>query len=275
MVISKAMKTTTFMDLPQEIHDLIFKEVLAIPRHAHWKGSGLHVRFARFESPPIDRTKTPCGQHCPCRKLPLALLATCTRTRAAALRILLQSNRLVFEGHPQDHLSFLRHLGSAILYIRNLDFALYPENLEFQDLHPWKELIAYLQNLNLSQLTLSIDTAPCDMTYDNPECFRDDWKTVLEQYTRFIEMFKDLGTQGLKDFHVYLLAYGNYESEFESRVMGPQYKSSRIHHNERFLDYPHGDHPPDQTPSPPGVWNIWDKEQLSRRYRLRRGPVIH
>jgi hypothetical protein len=132
------------MDLPQKIHDCIVKEVLAIPRHAHWKGSGLYVRNAIFETPPIGEGSAPCGQHCSCRKLPLALLATSTKIRADAFRILLQSNCLVFVGNPEDHFSFLCNLGSAIIHICHIDFLLFPEKLESQDLHCWKELVVYL-----------------------------------------------------------------------------------------------------------------------------------
>jgi hypothetical protein len=239
----------SFSSLPQELRDeILSKTNLVVRDHPGRWGSGLLIRNGQITSATANNT---CihDPKCDCTEVPKALLSkTNPGLRRQALEVLLSCNLIVLDGDFSLSLEWLKEQGDLVRKIRALDLQIGVEqgeewNEEGSE-YPaeWQELITFIENnLNLSNLTLSIDHGLCYEYYEQRGVTEASLGNVLDAYRQIVKPLRPLGQKGLKEFYVFWACFHQNEAEAEKYVMGEAYApAGKVPHTKRNPYFPHG-----------------------------------
>ncbi|MCJ1385415.1 Endonuclease III-like protein 1 [Xylographa soralifera] len=200
------------------------------------------------------------SESCGCFIFPNAFFRVSHRFATEAREVFFSQNRFIFTGPPDGTLSFLRSQPPDMLHlIRKIDFQMSTSNVinwprpDDGGLRAWRIVVPFLaENLNLSNLSLSIDTGPAHDTYRNlfeldarRNDIRDFHQAVIEP------LQEDKRFRQLRSFHVFWALFNEDETDAERAVKGPDYDSARegkIPYSKRNPNFPHG------VPDPSLAW---------------------
>ena len=137
-----------------------------------------------------------------------------------------------------------------LLLIQAIDFEFGPEQVElWKDdrtaQSSWREMLIFLsQHLNISQLYLTIDAGSAFDIYCGWTLGIERSRDISEFYRSLIEPLEEIAAfRGLRQFHVFLAVFWDYETCAEKAVKGPGYdsaKDGKIPLTRRNPFFPHG-----------------------------------
>ena len=268
-----------FMKLPKEIRYQIFEHTDLVAR---WRDDmaddGLVVQdgSALADSKPsyccrrctsslafccCSHLNASFSESCVCFIFPSSFFRVSHQFATEAREVFFAQNRFIFTGQPDKTLSFLRTQSAEMLrHIRRIDFQLSAANaaswprVDDGGLRAWRKMVTFLaENLNISNLSLSIDAGPAYDTYRHGRDIHDTTTThVRAFYQDIIKPFQgDKRFRQLRRFHVFWALSNEHEAEAERAVKGPDYDSARqgkIPWHRRNPNFPHG------VPHPTLAW---------------------
>ena len=238
------------MQLPQELlHDVLLRTDLVV----HWR-PGMDVDGLLIEEGKIVPSDDgPPGPGPDARSsFPLSLSQVSEQFRDVAQQVIFSKNRLIFTGHPTKTLSFLREQKPELLkLIRDVDFLFFSNDPKiWQSDKPaydsaWRETVEFVnKNLDIPNLSLSLNTGPAFDTYEESLENENDLGYVRDFYQALTQPFQDSEKfKQLREFRVFLACSHQMEAELEKKVMGQDYnspKQGKIPVAKRNPWFPHG-----------------------------------
>ncbi|MCJ1394858.1 hypothetical protein MMC18_007738 [Xylographa bjoerkii] len=178
-------------------------------------------------------SKAAFSTSCTCFSFPAALFTVSQQVSLEAHEVFFSENRFILFGLPTWKLAFLQcHPLDMLQRIRRLDLfftateiTCWTRDVNLSIRREWEQLIEFIaHNLNLSNLTLSIDAGAVYDSYQECGLSRLEFENYVEVCRAFAKPLPQL--KGLARFQVFLACAFDLESEIEKEVMGEHYVST-------------------------------------------------
>ncbi|MCJ1383163.1 hypothetical protein MMC17_006276 [Xylographa soralifera] len=259
-----------FMRLPKELRYQILRhtDLVVGNKASHSWADGFVISNRRDKKPCIQFRKPYCGQcnseqwvnlslcfrttfftSCACFLFPTALFTVSRQVSLEAHKVLFSENRFILHGDPALKLAFLQcHsldmlqcIHKLDLYFSATDINSWAHGIDHSIRRRWEQLIEFIRrNLNLSNLTLSVDAGAVYDSILDPRLPRFDFENYITVWRTFAKPLLQL--KGLAEFHVFLACAFGLETQFEREVMDERYASvthGKVAYKMRDHDNPH------------------------------------